>query len=66
MAHLSDWHVFDPSDRRTYPKVAAPVQVRFDNGQMEEGDSRTFFPRTGLLPSASITDWRYIKGLAQR
>jgi hypothetical protein len=66
MAHLSDWHVFDPSDRKTYPKVAAPVQVRFDNGQMEEGDSRMFFPRTGLHPSASITGWRYIKGVAQR
>jgi hypothetical protein len=30
MAHLSDWHVFDPNDRKTYPKVDAPVQVRFD------------------------------------
>jgi hypothetical protein len=66
VAHLSDWRVFDPNDRKTNPKVAAPVQVRFDNGQMEEGDSRTFFPRTELLPSSSIAGWRYIKGVAQR
>jgi hypothetical protein len=66
MAHLSDRHVFDPSDKKTYLKVVAPVQVRFDNGQMEEGDSRTFFPRTGLLPSVSIIGRRYIKGVAQR
>jgi hypothetical protein len=62
MAHLSDWHKFDPSDRETYPKVDAPVQVRFDDGQMEEGDSRMFFPIDKLLPSSSINAWRYVKG----
>jgi hypothetical protein len=66
MAHLGDWHLFNPSDRKTYPKVDVPVQVRFDDGQMEEGDSRTFFPETNLLPGSSINAWRYIKGFAQR
>jgi hypothetical protein len=66
MDHLSDWHRFDPANRKTYPQVPAPVQVQFDNGQMEEGDSLTFFPQTELLPSSSITGWRYIKGVAQR
>jgi hypothetical protein len=66
MAHLSDWHVFDPSDRKTYPAVDAPVQVRFDDGKLEEGDSRMFFPLTKLLPCSSIVAWRYIKGDSQR
>ena len=61
MSHLSDWHRFEPTDRSTYPKVDAPVQVRFDNGQMEEGSVRMFFPLTKLLPGSSITGWRYIK-----
>jgi hypothetical protein len=61
MAHLSEWRVFDPSDRRTYPKVKAPVQVRFEDGKLEEGDSRMFFPTTSLLPGSSIAAWRYIK-----
>jgi hypothetical protein len=32
--HLSDWHAFDPNDRNTYPKVVAPVQVRFEDGEL--------------------------------
>jgi hypothetical protein len=66
MFHLSDWHVFDSTDRRTYPKVDALVQVRFDDGGLREGDSRTFFPRTELLPTSSIVGWRYIKGVPLR
>jgi hypothetical protein len=66
MFHLSDWHVFDSTDRRTYPKVDAPVQVRFDDGGLNEGDSRTFFPRAELLATSSIVSWRYIKSIAQR
>jgi hypothetical protein len=61
MFHLSDWHRFDPSDRGTYPKEKAPVQVRFDDGTLQEGDSRMFFPKTKLLPCSSISAWRYIK-----
>jgi hypothetical protein len=65
MAHLSDWHVFNPSDGRTYPQVKAPVQVRFDDSELKEGDSRTFFPKTKLLPGSSISGWRYIKVASQ-
>ena len=66
MAHLSDWHVFDPTDRRTYPATDSPVQVRFNNGQTEEGQSRMFFPQVKLLPCSSINAWRYIKDVLQR
>lgn len=63
MKQLSDWQSFDPTDRKTYPKMDAPVQVRFDNGQTEEGNTRMFFPLTRLLPSSSINAWRYIRGV---
>jgi hypothetical protein len=66
MVHLSDWHRFNPSDRKTYPKVKAPVQVRFADETFEEGDSRMFFPQTRLLPSSSIHAWRYIKIASQQ
>ena len=66
MPHISDWHAFNPSDRKTYPAVSAPVQVRFDDGKVEEGESRMFFPQVRLLPCSSIGAWRYIKGVAQR
>jgi hypothetical protein len=66
MIHLGDWHAFDAIDRGTYPKVDAPVQVRFDDGGLNEGESRTFFPRTELLPTSSIVSWRYIKGVPLR
>jgi hypothetical protein len=66
MVHLSDWHEFNPGDRRTYPKVEAPVQVRFDDGRLDEGDSQTFFPRRGLLPTSSIIGWRYIHSIYPR
>lgn len=62
--YVSDWYVFNASDRRTYPKVKAPVQVRFEDGKLEEGDSQVFFPSAKLLPCSSIVAWRYIKGHA--
>ena len=62
MEHLSAWHDFNPSDRSTYPRTSAPVQVRFGDGKVEEGDSRMLFPRTNLLPISSISAWRYMKG----
>jgi hypothetical protein len=62
---MSDWQRFDPSDRKSYPKLNAPVQVRFDDGQTEEGDSRIFFPLAKLLPCSSINAWRYVKGTSQ-
>jgi hypothetical protein len=61
MMHISEWHVFDPSDRSTYPKVSALVQVRFADGGLQEGGSRTFFPVTKVLPNSSITAWRHIQ-----
>jgi hypothetical protein len=64
--HLSDWHMFTPKDRTTYPKVNAPVQVRFDDGELKEGYTLVFFPQSKLLPGSSIIGWRYIKGLSQR
>jgi hypothetical protein len=66
MGHLSDWHVLEPNDRKTYPKVNTPVQVRFEDGRLAEGDSRMFFPQTKLLAASAINVWRYIKGVAQR
>ncbi len=62
MDHVSDWHRFEPSDRKTYPNMDAPVQVKFDDGKVEEGGSRMFFPLNNLLPCSSINAWRYIKG----
>ena len=61
MPHLSDWHVFDPSDKNTYPEENSPVQIKFDDGKFEEGESRMFFPKVKLLPGSSISAWRYIK-----
>jgi hypothetical protein len=65
MVHLSDWHVFDPSDRKTYPSVKARVQVKFEDGKIEEGDSRMFFPQKKLLPTSSISGWRYVKDVTK-
>ena len=64
--HLSEWHVFDASDRTTYPRADARIQVRFDDGKFEEGDSRMFFPVGKLLPCSSISAWRYIKAAGLR
>jgi hypothetical protein len=49
MAHLSDWHAFDPNDESTHPNVVAPIQVRFEDGTLEEGVSLPFFPHPGGL-----------------
>jgi hypothetical protein len=34
--HVNDWHAFNPEDRSTYLKVDAPLDVRFENGRIEE------------------------------
>jgi hypothetical protein len=62
--HLSDWHAFNPRDRSTYPKVNAPLQIRFESGRIEEGMASVFLPRIGLLPVSSIRAWRYINDKA--
>jgi hypothetical protein len=64
MQHLSEWHSFNPRDFKTYPKVNAPIQVRYESGKVSEGFSRDFFPAPGLLSDSLITNWRYIKGEA--
>jgi hypothetical protein len=63
MKHISDWHQCDVTDEGTYPKVSARVQVKFEDGRMEEGDSSAFFPRVGHLPASAIVGWRYIARL---
>jgi hypothetical protein len=64
MQHLSEWHTFNSRDRQTYPKVNAPVQVRYHSGRVSVGFSHDFFPASDLLPDSLIKDWRYIKAEA--
>jgi|HubBroStandDraft_4_1064222.scaffolds.fasta_scaffold1808018_1 hypothetical protein len=59
--HLSEWHTFNLRDRKTYPKVDAPIQVQYESGQVSVGFSHDFFPAWDLLPESLITCWRYIK-----
>jgi hypothetical protein len=66
MQHLSDWHTFNPRDPQTYPKVDAPIQVRYESGSLSVGFSRDFFPGSGLLSDSLITGWRYVKLEAPR
>ena len=61
MEHLSDWHSFDPNDRSTYPKVKSPIQVKYANDSLAQGDCRKFFPREESLTDSLIVGWRYIK-----
>ena len=60
--HVSDWHVFDPSDRRTYPKERLLFRLDLRMKILEEGDSQMFFPSVMLLPCSSIKAWRYLTG----
>jgi hypothetical protein len=62
MEHISGFHNFNPMDSHTYPKVNAPVQVRFANGRLVEGLSPTFFAKVDA--HSAITGWRYIKDTA--
>ena len=63
MEHLSEWHDLTPSDRDTYPKVDAPLQVQYDNGGLFTGYRDDFFPREGhLLSDSRITCWRLPQG----
>jgi len=47
---LSDWHMLNPNGIEDVPKAVAPVQVPFDNGQMEEGASRNVLPGSQAAP----------------
>ena len=64
MSYLSDWHACDPSDRSTFPKVSARVQIRYKNDGLSEGNREDFFPETGLLTGSLIDAWRYIRDRA--
>jgi hypothetical protein len=66
MQHLSEWHTFNARDRQTYPKVDAPIQVRYESGSVSVGFSHDFFPASALLSDSLIRDWRYIKEAALR
>jgi hypothetical protein len=61
MNYLSEWHVFNPADRSTYPTVTYLTQVRDASGATEEGDflKLVSLARRGLKPM--ITGWRYIR-----
>jgi hypothetical protein len=61
MRHLSRWHTCDPRDRETYPKVVAPIEVKYESGNVCVGFSHDLFPVLGLLSDSLITGWRYIK-----
>ena len=61
MENISDWHILDRSDLKTYPQVAARVQVQYTDGAQAEGACRGFFPSGKVLVDASIVQWRYIK-----
>jgi hypothetical protein len=64
MQHLSEWHILNARDRQTYPKVDAPIQVRYESGRVSVGYSHDFFPASGLPSDSLIKAWRYIKGEA--
>ncbi len=64
--HLSEWHNFDPNDQSTYPKVDAPVQVRYSSGALETGQYHEFFQYSNTTPELLIAAWRYIKDNATR
>ena len=57
--HLSDWHDFRLLDPGTYPKVNAPVQVRYADGKYKEGMAASFFAEVDS--KSELTAWRYIK-----
>jgi hypothetical protein len=57
MEHLSNWHDFNPTDRSTYPKMVAPVQVKLAGGQQIESTSFKHI----LSSDVQITGWRYIR-----
>jgi hypothetical protein len=64
MAHIGQWHHFDPGDRSTYPKVNSPIQVRDAIGARFEGDFLKLVSDARQLLKPKITGWRYIKDKA--
>jgi hypothetical protein len=62
MEHLSDWHSFDPKVAKTLPKVDAPLQLRYGDGSVRDGNLAELARRKNPGDN-QITGWRYIKGL---
>jgi hypothetical protein len=66
MDHLSDWHGFDAHDSSTYPKVNAPVQIKYADGGLASGHTFDFFPSLKTVFESPIIGWRYIKTYSSR
>jgi hypothetical protein len=64
MAHIGEWHHFDPTDGSTYPKVNSPIQVRDAIGGRSEGDFLKLVSDARKLLKPRIIGWRYIKARA--
>ena len=64
MAHIGEWHDFNPADRSTYPKVNSPIQVRDAIGERSEGDFLKLISDARHMLKPKITGWRYIKDKA--
>ena len=60
MKVLGLWHNFNPRDLDTYPQVESPVQVRFMNDLVAEGECAEFFPEDKTLTVSLIKEWRYL------
>ena|ERR1700733_8550020 len=61
MDHIGEWHYFNPADRRTYPKVYSPIEVRHANGSTAEGDFLKLVSETRQRLTPTITNWRYVR-----
>jgi hypothetical protein len=64
MDHIGKWHNFNPADRRTYPKVDAPVQVKYADGIFTEGTAFAPFLQESVFYEVFITNWRYVRDKA--
>jgi hypothetical protein len=62
MEHFSsEWHRFNPKSAHTYPKIDAPLQVRYANGAERKGSFKELFSPRKTSLDTQIAGWRYIK-----
>jgi hypothetical protein len=61
MKYISEWHSFDPKSAQTYPKIDAPLQVRYANGAERKGSFKELFSPRKTSLDTKITGWRYLK-----
>lgn len=59
--HTGDWHYFNSADRRTYPKVFCPIEVRDADGATAVGDFLKLVSDSRQHLKPMITYWRYIR-----